>query len=289
VIVQEHANRNRNLAFLSTFIIVLYGLLYVSTFRDLITLWLSNEDYGHGSFVVPVCLYLVWRRRRDIAAAADRPSRWWPALTASWAVLYSIGTIGHITTVTNLSMIVFPVAATATLMSATAAKIIAWPVLFTAFMFPIPSEIYTRITNPLLLVSTTASFHILSALGLPVFQEGNLLTLPNYTMEVVQACSGIRSLVTITALAYLMCFFMSASSPLKVLFFLLSVPVAILGNIMRITATALIAYRVSPSAAEGFSHTLAGMVTFGFSFLLLFACMELIQWHSRTREHPSSS
>ena len=146
--MQEHANRNRNLAFLSTFIIVLYGLLYVSTFRDLITLWLSNEDYGHGSFVVPVCLYLVWRRRRDIAAAADRPSRWWPALTASWAVLYSIGTIGHITTVTNLSMIVFPVAATATLMSATAAKIIAWPVLFTAFMFPIPSEIYTRITNP---------------------------------------------------------------------------------------------------------------------------------------------
>lgn len=287
--MQETTDRNRSLSLLSLLIIVLYGLLYFSTLRDLVSLWSSNEDYGHGFFVIPVSLYLIWRRRRDIVGGMDGPSRWGPVLLAAWAVFYGIGTIGHITTVTNLSMLVFPMAAAATLVSGTAARIIAWPVLFTAFMFPTPSEIYTRVTNPLLLMSTTVSFHILSAFGLPVLQEGNLITLPNYAMEVVQACSGIRSLVTIMALAYLMCFFMSAAGLLRVLFFVMAVPVAILGNILRITATALIAYMVSPSAAEGFSHTLAGLVTFSFSFVLLYACMELVQWHSRTREQQSSS
>ncbi len=270
-------------------VFILFALLYFNTFRDLVGVWSSDQDYGHGFLIFPISLYLLWRRKDDLLSQPIHPSRWGIGILIFWAVLYAVGSIGKISTIEDLSMLFFPIGAVAVLINWYAARIFLFPSFFMIFMFPIPSEIYTRVTNPLLLVSTTMSFHILNALHLPVLQEGNLLNLPNYTMQVVLACSGIRSLLSILALAFLLGYLMTPSNILRLVFFMISVPIAMLGNVFRITVTALLAYFVSPDAAEGYSHTFAGLVTFGLSFILLYGCMELIVWFSRKRGSSYSS
>jgi len=249
-----------------------------------VAVWSSDQDYGHGFLILPMSLYLLWKKREELISQPIHPSQWGIGILTFWAFLYAVGLIGQISTIEDVSMLFFPIGAVAVLINRNAARIFLFPAFFMIFMFPIPSEIYTRVTNPLLLVSTTMSFHILDALNLPVLQEGNLLTLPNYTMQVVLACSGIRSLLSILALAFIMGYLMTPSNILRLIFFFIAVPIAILGNITRITVTALLAYLVSPGAAEGYSHTFAGLVTFGLSFILLYGCMEFIAWFSRKRE-----
>jgi exosortase len=282
--------RGKNIRSWMMFILigVLFVVLYFNTLSKLIDLWSTNEDYGHGFFVIPIILYLLWKKAEEFSPEPYEPARWGTALVAIWALLYSLGSVGQIATITYASMIVFPIAAVATLINAKTSLAILAPAGFMIFMFPVPSEVYTRVTNPLLLMSTTISFQVLDILQIPVLRDGNVLTLPNYTMEVVQACSGIRSLMSIMALAFIMAYLMIKSNVFRAAFFLMSIPVAIIGNILRISITALLAYYISPKAAEGFSHILAGIVVFMFSCLLLFFCLELILWLSKKRE-PSFS
>ncbi len=281
--------KNQRFMVYSILILALFVLLYFRTFGDLILVWMSNEDYGHGFLILPITLYLIWRKREELLDQPINPSRWGIGIILLWIIFYTIGLIGHISTIEDLSMLIFPIGAVAVLISGQAARLILFPIFFMIFMFPIPSELYTRVTNPLLLISTKMSFHILSILNLPIMQEGNLLTLPNYTMHVILACSGIRSLVSIMALAFLVGYIMTPSNLLRLIFFLISIPIAILGNVVRISITALLAYFVSPGAAEGYSHTFAGLVTFALSFIILFGCMEFILWCSRKRKPSSSS
>lgn len=260
------------------------ALLYFDTFRDLIQTWSSSEDYGHGFAILPISLYLVWRKRGILLSRQINPSGWGYFVIALWIVFYAVGIIGNISTITDISMILFLIGAVAILMGGRILKDVIFPICFLLFMFPIPTEIYTRITNPLMLFATSTSFHVISSLNVPILQEGNLLYLPNYSMQVVNACSGIRSLSMIMALSLLIGYFVTTSNLIRVFFFIVSIPIAIFGNILRITITALLAYFYSPRTAEGFSHTLAGLVTFFVSLVLLYGCMELVSWFSKTRE-----
>jgi exosortase len=269
-------------------LVLLFLIVYLEHLVVLIKTWSSNPDYGHGFLVIPIALYLAWSRRDSLRGGPVGKAASGVVLTALWAVLYAIGMVGRIDTLANLSMILFPIAAAAVTAGPQGARAMIVPAVFLVFMFPVPSEIYTKVTNPLLHISTSASFHILSGLGLPVLKEGNIISLAGYTMEVVHACSGIRSLITIMALAYLMAVLMMKGAVQGLALFLVSIPTAVIGNVMRITITALLANFISPAAAEGFSHTMAGIATFFVSLLILYCCMELIRWMSR-RETPLPS
>lgn len=259
-------------------------LLYFNTFWDLVQVWSSDEDYGHGFAILPISLFIVWKKRETLLNDQIEPAGWGYIVIALWIVFYTVGIVGQISTVTVISMILFLIGAVCVLMGTRTALDVMFPICFLVFMFPIPTEIYTHLTNPLMLFATSASHHILSILNMPILREGNLLYLPNYSMQVVNACSGIRSLSMIMALALLIGYFSTSSNLIRLIFFIISVPIAIFGNILRIAITALLAYHYSPQAAEGFSHTLAGLVTFIVSLILLYGCMELFSWFSKTRE-----
>lgn len=259
-------------------------VLYFSTFQQLIQTWFSNEDYGHGFIILPISLYLVWKKKEILLNERIEPSGWGYVLIIFWVFFYVTGIAGNISTFADISMILFLIGSVSILIGRNTAKEIIFPICFLLFMFPIPSEIYVRITNPLMLFATDTSYHLLSVLNIPILKEGNLLYLPNYSMEVVNACSGIRSLSMIMALALLIGYFSTTSNTIRALFFVISIPIAIFGNALRITITALLAYYWSTRAAEGFSHTIAGLVTFFVSLVILYGCMELVSWFSKTRE-----
>lgn len=277
---------NRNKLFLVLFLFLVINL---KNFHDLFLVWTSNEDYGHGFIILPISLYLIWKKREKLLSQPASQTWWGWVIVACWAIAYSIGTIGNISTIGYLSMILFPIGAMSVLISGQAAMLILFPAFFILFMFPIPSEVYTRVTNPLMLLSTGISFNFLSSLQIPLLQEGNLLILPNYTMEVVNACSGLRSLMTIMALSLIIGYTMTASKLLRTIFFFISIPIAILGNVIRLSATVMLAYFFSPQVAEGFTHTFAGIVTFFISLVILYTCMEIILWFSKKREPSPSS
>jgi exosortase len=245
---------------------------------------MSNEDYGHGFAILPIVLYLIWRKKEVLLGETVNPSKWGVIAFILWIFFYAIGSIGHISTIVDLSMILFLLGAFAVLLNIQAMKAVIFPVFFMVFMFPIPSEIYTRVTNPLMLLATSLSFRFVSALNIPILMEGNLLSLPNYSMQVVNACSGIRSLMMIMALSLLIGYIMTTSNLIRVFFFLISLPIAIFDNIFRISTTILLAYFCSPRVAEGFAHMLAGIVVFIVSLVILYGCMELILWFTKTKE-----
>lgn len=265
--------------------LILFTLIYFPKFGELYQVWMTNEDYGHGFLIIPVFLYLIWTKKDELVSSEERPATWGFVVMAVWVVFYTVGVIGEISTITYLSMIFFPISAFALLMGGRAAKLILFPSVFLIFMFPIPSEIYTRITNPLMLISSNISFNLVNLLQIPILQEGNILSLPNYNMEVILACSGIRSLMSIMALTALIGYVMVPSLFIRSVLILVSIPIAILGNVIRISMTSVLAYYYSPGVAEGFSHTFAGIVTFLISLLIIFCMIWGIQWYSKKKEH----
>lgn len=268
----------------SFLIIASFIVLYFGTFQQLIQTWSSSEDYGHGFVILPISLYLIWKKKEILLNERIEPSGWGYIFMILWIVFYVFGIVGNISTLADISMIMFLIGSVSVLIGRGTVKEVIFPICFLLFMFPIPSEIYIRITNPLMLFATGTSYYLLGIFNIPILKEGNLLFLPNYSMEVVNACSGIRSLSMITALALLIGYFTTTSNSIRVLFFIISIPIAIFGNVLRITITALLAYFWSTRAAEGFSHTIAGLVTFLVSLGILYGCMELVSWSSKTRE-----
>jgi exosortase len=259
------------------------GLIYYPVFLDLFHVWSSDPDYGHGYLVLPISLYLIWRDRKNLLSLEVSSWRLGWIIMIFWSVMFYIGTIGRIDTITFLSMFLYITGAVSVTIGKRGLLSLLFPIFFLIFMFPIPSEIYTRITNPLMLVSTIASSNILEALNLPILRDGNIITLPNYTMKVVQACSGIRSLISIMALSLLMGYLLIKSNFSRIILATLAVPIAIIGNIFRIVATALIAFYISPQLAEGFSHELAGIIVFVLAIILLYICFEILLWSKKIK------
>jgi len=260
-------------------------LLYYSFFRDLMHSWMTNEDYSHGFLILPISLFLVWRMRRELLAEDIQPHYGAGALLLlAWAFLYFIGTVGQIYTITAVSFILFLFGLAIFLAGFSITSHLIFPIAFLVFMMPVPSEMYTRLTNPMMLIVTTASTSILNMIGVPVFQEGNLISLPNYSMRVIQACSGIRSLISVSALALLMGYIMFHSNIKRFIIFIFAIPVAFIGNIVRVVVTALVAFYVSPAHAEGFSHSLAGIMTFMLSLGMISLGVVLLQWINPTRD-----
>ncbi|MFY9168594.1 MAG: exosortase [Desulfomonilia bacterium] len=263
--------------------VVLTMLLYAPTFMELALLWAGNEDYNHGFLIIPVSAYLVWRRRRQLMRLPLHSSPLGIVLLALWAAFYLLGTGAQILMFECCSLILFLLGTLLFTAGVHFTRAVLFPVVFLIFMLPVPAEVYTVLTSPLQAVTTGLSAHILNLIDIPVLREGNLIHLPNYSMQVAVACSGIRSLISIITLSLLMGYLLFSSNVERALLILLSVPVAMIGNILRITTAGLIVYRFSPGLAEGYSHTLAGMVTFSFAFVFLLGGVFLVRWIERKR------
>ncbi|MFY9399721.1 MAG: exosortase/archaeosortase family protein [Desulfomonilia bacterium] len=264
-------------------IVALTVVLYASTFYELARTWVSNENCGHGFLIIPASLYLAWHRRRRVANRPLCPSRLGIPVMAIWAGLYLLGTGARIMTLACFSFIVFVPGVLLCTAGRRITRIMLFPAAFLAFMIPIPSEVYSLVTSPLQLTTTGLSSLVLGWLGIPVLKDGILIHLPNCSMQVATACSGLRSLVFVMALSVLMGYLFFSSNIERALLFMLAVPAAVLGNVLRITLTGLMAYTAAPGTVTGLSHLMAGMLTFCLSFALLFGAAVLIRWIERER------
>jgi exosortase len=165
---------------------------------------------------------------------------------------------------------------------------LAFPMAFLLLMIPLPAIVFNRIAFPLQLVASRFGETVITAANIPVLREGNVLILANTSLEVAEACSGIRSLVSLITLAILYGYFTDRRLWVRLAIVASAVPVAIVANGARVAGTGIAAHYIGPDAAHGFFHEFSGWVVFIVAFLLLLAIQRLILWLAPARPGPGA-
>lgn len=266
--LQERVPWSAWLAGLSVLFLVLYGPILES----LILNWWKDPNYGHG-FLVPVFAgYVFWKQRERLAKISLKPSNFGFLVMVAAIALLLLGSLGAELFTSRFSMLVLVAGCVLFLGGWRFLRAITFPLGFLILMIPIPAIIYNQITFPLQLLASRFATFWLQLINVPVLREGNLIILPNYTLEVVDACSGIRSLMTLITLAIAYGYLTERRLWVRWLLVILMVPIAIVSNAIRIMGAGLLTFHYGPSMAEGFFHEFSGWVIFVAALILMFIC-----------------
>ena len=262
-------------------------VVYFPILTSLVRQWTSDDNYSHGFIVAPFAAYFAWQQRDKLAAAPRRP-HWLGLLVVAGSLCVLLaGLFGAELFLTRISLIGVLAGAVLFLYGARHLRLLAFPIAFLFLMVPLPAVVFNQIAFPLQLFASGVGERVLSLCGVPVLREGNILVLPTTTLEVAQACSGIRSLVSLLTLAILLGKFTEPRVWARVALALLAVPVAIAANAARVAGTGLAADWIGPQAAEGFFHEFSGWVVFVIAFTLLMALQRVLATSSRLRFAPA--
>ena len=268
----------------------LLAACYAPVLVSLVKNWNSDGDMSHGFFVPVIAAWLVWQKRDKLAAVTPRPN-WRGLALILWAALQLyIATLGAELFLARTAFIFSVIGMILLLGGTRVVRILAFPLFLLFFMVPIPQVIYNRITFPLQIIASQAAEAALSLLGIPVLREGNVLNLADQTLNVVEACSGIRSLLSLSFLALVYGYFFEKRVWMRVLLFFLTVPIAIIANAARVTLTGILA-EVKPELSEGFFHEMSGLVISMVALVLLIlfhqAFARSLDLYDRRHAHPA--
>ena len=251
--------------------------LYFPVLTSLVHDWSTNDNYSHGFFIPLISGYMVYALREELGRIAVRPANWgFIVLLAGLGQLY-VARVGSEYFLQRTSLILVLLGMVLFLWGRELTKKLLLPIGYLLFMVPIPAIIWNKIAFPMQLFSSAVTERVIQAIGIPVFREGNVLHLAQTTLEVVDACSGLRSLTTMFALAAALAWFSDFASWKKWLLFFTAAPVAIFANIVRLTATAGLASFYGEKVAQGFLHDFSGLFTFVFGLTLLVLTSKILQ------------
>jgi exosortase len=253
-----------------------FWLLYRHVIQKLVSDWGTDDNYSHGFLIVPIAAYLAWERRDRLAAAVPKPSILGLILVLGSIATLMAGVLGAELFLTRISIIGVVIGTILFVWGWQHLKVLAFPVLFLLLMIPIPAIIFNQIAFPLQLLASRFGEWTLQVLSIPVLREGNVITLANTQLEVAEACSGIRSLISLLTLGIVYGYFMHPSVWVRTGGARATRPVAILANGIRVAGTGVAAHYYGPEAAEGFFHTFSGWLVFIAAFAMLFVVHRLI-------------
>ncbi len=248
--------------------------VYGPIIAKMILNWYNDPNYSHGFLVPLVSGYLVWRQKDKLRLMASGPAAGGLVVVAAGLLMLLAGLLAHELYLQRLSLI--PV------LWGLAWITWGWPVaartifaaLYLVLMIPLPYVIYDAVAFPLRLVAAQLAGWGIRLLGVPVLVEGNILHLPDVTLNVVDACSGIRSLISLLAAGVILAYLMLPNRWSKVLVILLVAPVAVFTNALRVMVAGVMAQHFGPGVLQGAMHDFTGWVV----FLVAFGIMAAITW-----------
>jgi exosortase len=246
--------------------------LYAATLQGLLIEWLSSADASYGIVLFGVALAILWRRRFVLAAAIDPHDTIVPGaiLLLVGLSIYLVGQLGADIFLTRISFVCVVGGACWFLAGRRFVGAIAAPLLFLLIAIPLPALVMNAVTLPLQLVASRIGEATLTAAGVGVFRDGNVLELPSTTLEVANACSGLRSIVSLAAIGGLLAW-TEQSWPRRIALVIATLPIAIVANGLRIAATGVACETWGGQAARDPWHTIAGWLTFVVSVVALIA------------------
>jgi len=261
---------------------LLITLCYFPVLQRLVVQWSSDEDMGHGFFVPVIAGYIVWQNRARLLALEWKTTPVGLVVILWSALQLMVGILGAELFLQRTALIECLAGIVLYVGGWTVLKALAFPLVLLVFMVPLPAVIYNQITFPLQLFASAVAEMMLSLMGIPVLREGNVLELASQKLSVVEACSGIRSLLSLSFLSLVYGHFFEKITPVRWLLFLGTIPIAILANSARVTITGVLS-EVNPEFARGFFHSLEGWVIFMVALALLAIFHKTLMWIFRGR------
>lgn len=254
----------------AAFLAGLVGWLYQSVLVNLVRQWWNEDNYSHGFLIPLVSAYFIWERRERLTKLTHAPSVLGFVVLMGGVGFFLLGNVAAELFTMRISLLVILAGLVHYLLGREHLRMLALPILYLLFMIPPPSIIFNAIAFPLQLFAARTATASLDLLGVPVLREGNLITLANTTLEVAEACSGIRSLITLLALAATYAYFTQQGLWRRGILFVSAVPIAIVANAARVAGTGILAHSFGERVAQGFFHTFSGWLLFATAFILLF-------------------
>ncbi|HQH26400.1 MAG TPA: exosortase [Oligoflexia bacterium] len=253
------------------------AVLFYPTLRDVAEICWNYEDYSHGLLLPFITGYLIWCRREEIAERLPVDNASAVGFSKLGAFLYAAGLIGYLLGRAGDSffacwIFLFPtlIGVLLLLFGARLVAPIAGPLLINYMAKPVPDSLLPKLLNPFQTFAAAVSAKVLELFQVPVHAMGNVIEIPGMRLLVEQACSGMRSLISLITVALIVLALMELNWLGSVLILAIAVITAVILNIVRVALTGLLAYFVDPATATGFFHSFAGMVVFLLGLAILF-------------------
>lgn len=251
--------------------------LYWSTVVHLVGQWWNDPNFSHGFFVPLFSAFVLWQERDRLSRMVPSPS--WSGLAVIVLALcvLILGQMGAELFLARSSLLLLVAGFVILFLGWNIFRAVFFPWIFLLLMIPIPVIVFNKITFPLQLLASQVSAAVLPILGVPILREGNVINLPAMALEVAEACSGIRSLMSLVTLAIIYSYLMEKRLWLRWVLALASIPIAVAANSVRIIGTGLLVQYWDADKAEGYFHASWGWIIFVISLVMLYALHALLQ------------
>lgn len=252
--------------------------IYWSTLVHLLGQWWHDPNFSHGFFVPLFSAFILWQQRAQLFALDRKPS--WTGLAVLFLglMILLVGQMGAELFLARSSLLLLLAGLVILFYGWRVFGAVLFPWAFLLLMIPIPALLFNQITFPLQLLASKVSAAILPLFGVPILRQGNVIILSSMALEVAEACSGIRSLLSLLTLAIIYGYFMDKRLWVRWVLALASVPIAVAANSVRIIGTGLLVQYWDAEKAEGYFHASWGWIIFVVSLLMLYALHGLICW-----------
>ena len=241
-------------------------LVYLDTAKSIVAIWVRSQTFAHGFVVIPLCLWLAWRKRAELAATTAAP--WWPGLVAVLLAggLWFVTSLADVLGVKQFGLAFMLQAAVVSILGLRVAGVLALPIAFLLFAVP-AGEVFVPT-----LIDWTADFTVgaLRLSGVPVYREGNYFSIPSGNWSVIEACSGVRYLIASVMVGVVYASFSYRTWSRRIAFFVASILVPLAANWLRAYLIVMMAHLSNNRIAVGVDHLIYGWVFFGIVMLLLF-------------------
>lgn len=258
---------------------------YRETFESISEIWLRSETYTHGLLIVPIVVFLIWRKRRDLASITPSPSMWGALVLVGSTLLWLAGTIGNVLLLRQGGALAMIPALVWALAGTQSARVLRFPLTYLAFALPMGAALVPALQD------LTAEFVVraLRLIGVPVFVEGRFFSVPAGNFEVAAACSGVRYLIASLAIGTLYAYLVYRSPSRRLAFLAMTIIVPIVANGVRAFGIVMIASLSKMRYAVGVDHLIYGWIFFGFVMVLLFWLGERMREPAHTIEQVQHS
>ena len=266
-------------------LIAFFMLSFHPVIRQMVEIWYESEDYSYGFFIVPISIFLVYRKWGDIVRTpmeAGAFGTFWVTLSI---VLYLLAHLAHISSLKSVALVMAIWSIIWALFGKQIFKKILFPMTLLWFMVPVPAQLYSMATIPLQLMVSQLSAFVATGFNVPVLREGNVLHIPDRTLAVVQACSGLRSLMSLLFLSAIFGYMTLKYNWLRSLLIISSFPVAIIVNAVRVISIILAFHYFDADLSKGTLHTVFGLLIFLIALAIIILIQRLFsRWDQKAQD-----
>lgn len=247
----------------------LWFVSFIPVYPSLAWTWLNHSDNSHGILVPLVSLFFIWQKKEGLKSATISNSNWGAVILLISMGLYLISYAGAVAVVSRAMIVSSLIGLVMFTLGKEFFSLLAFPLLYLFFMVPVPDTILGLVALPLQLFATKVSTFFIHIFSIPAYREGNMLYFAQTQLEVAEACSGIRSIMSFGMLSFIFAYMMDKIWWKRIFLILSTIPLALFANIVRVTGTGILAHFYGSRVALGFLHEFSGLAVFAFGFVLL--------------------